>query len=543
MPDRRFDPRYDRAPTPGYYGGGGGGNRIADLIYQSGRDQAENTLRSGETFANSLAGLGQIFAPAFAARKAKKDEAKVQAAIQQGVAPGEPGMDMDAEGNPTEARPRSSNMFDAIKGLPPELRSRAMQGIQKWREEDSKRQEHDLKLQELQQKIDETKTAKQQRAADQLAGGAKSTLDMFDTPRGAVVAVNGFHSAAKGSGLVDDRLDTFVSGVNDAWQAAQGDPKREAMFLDALKTQGSPILQTLMQRGSPEWQKANKPEVSQVDVTNPDGSKTVKLVEKKAGQTFESAATPPKPGTEEAFIIGRYGRNPTPEQALKGRAEYAAAGRNPGDDAAPTLSGPALDMTANLYAQTGTLPPMGMGKAGATVRQAIINRAAELNPDANIAQNKASYGADTGSLKKLQAQTDAVSAFESTAAANSKILDDVLKRTPDIGAKFLNKPLRAIEGQLGSEDVAAFNTIRQSVQNEYARIISNPNLSGTMSDSARKEAETLLSPDATVGQIRAALKILKAEAANRHKSYQDQIGTIKGRMSGKKTDADPLKLF
>ena len=39
-----------------------------------------------------------------------------------------------------------------------------------------------------------------------------------------------------------------------------------------------------------------------------------------------------------------------------------------------------LDLAARQYASMGTLPPMGMGKSGATVRQKIINRAAEINP-------------------------------------------------------------------------------------------------------------------------------------------------------------------
>ena len=103
---------------------------------------------------------------------------------------------------------------------------------------------------------------------------------------------------------------------------------------------------------------------------------------------------------------------------------------------------------------------------------------------------------------------------------------------PDLGTKFLNTPWRALSDQLGSEKMARFNSIRQSVQNEYARIISSPSLVGTMSDSARKEGEALLAPNATVGQIRAALDTLASEAKNRHESYQDQIKAIQSRIGG-----------
>jgi hypothetical protein len=126
------------------------------------------------------------------------------------------------------------------------------------------------------------------------------------------------------------------------------------------------------------------------------------------------------------------------------------------------------------------------------VRQAIINRAAEMQPGADVAANRADYQADSGSLRRLQQQTDAVSAFESTAAKNSALLDETLKKLPNAGATFLNRPLRSLSGSLGSEDMAAFNTIRQSVANEYARIISNPNMVGTMSDAADRAAAGLL---------------------------------------------------
>lgn len=202
-------------------------------------------------------------------------------------------------------------------------------------------------------------------------------------------------------------------------------------------------------------------------------------------------------------------------------------------EAAPTLTPAGMDIAAEMFAKTGTLPPMGMGKAGATVRQAIINRAAVLHPGLDVATAKAGYGADSGSLKKLQSQTDAVSAFETTANKNAKLLDEILAKVPNAGASFFNRPVRAFESALGSEDLSRFKTLRQSVANEYGRIISNPSLTGTLSDSSRKEAETLLDPNAQTGAIVSALKALSEEAANRHTSYQGQLDAIKGRMTGK----------
>ncbi len=508
-----------------------GRSNVAQIIMEGGRAQAEAALHGGDAWANGIGSAVHSLTGGLQEFTAANENQDAQNAVRLATSRQYPSATLPAPGSAADVPDSGENHLDAILSrISPEKRPQVQAAITAVQESRDKVVESRQKIQEAQNKLDLD-------ARDHWYTFAKGFEQHLADPDGGIGAASVGMGLSQGVPGAEQFAPLAQKYAQDYMQAP--DEASKAQVVDSWKQQVTPLVQRGVAGGSLEAQK-NWAEIQdklegktrEVTITNPDGSKTVKIVKDEPGQTFAGAPQPPKPGSEEAFIVGRYGRNPTPEQALKGRAEYAAAGRNPADDAAPTLTGSALDMTANLYAQTGTLPPMGMGRAGATVRQAIINRAAELHPDANIAENKAAYGADTGSLKKLQQQTDAVSAFESTASANAKILDDVLKRTPDIGVKFLNKPLRAIEGQLGSEDVAAFNTIRQSVQNEYARIISNPNLSGTMSDSARKEAETLLSTDATVGQIRAALKVLKTEAANRHTSYQDQIDSIRRRMGG-----------
>lgn len=260
----------------------------------------------------------------------------------------------------------------------------------------------------------------------------------------------------------------------------------------------------------------------QVEVVNPDGSKTVKIVADTPGQEFTSAPVKPDLGMIEA--------------EAEARARGSRKGNPQGDsgpDAAVSLTSAALDIAARRYLADGTLPPMGMGKASGAARQRIINRAAEIDPSANIAGNRATFEANKASLTGMQKMVDSVSAFERTASQNAKILDGLLDKIPNYGSSWANKPARSLSQVMGSEDMAAFNTIRQSVANEYARIISNPNLSGVMSDSAREEGAVLLDPNATAGQIRSAIKVLASEAKNRHTEYQGQLEDIKGRLGGK----------
>ena len=159
------------------------------------------------------------------------------------------------------------------------------------------------------------------------------------------------------------------------------------------------------------------------------------------------------------------------------------------EDAGLALSKGGLDLAAKMYAKTGQLPPMGMGAAGAKVRSEVISRAAELRPDTDsfhaqaegqaapdLAANKAKYHANEGALAQLTKNRAAVDAFASTAQKNGQLLDGILKKLPDTGVTFLNKPLRSMETALGNTEMSAFNVLRQSVQTEYARAINNPNL-------------------------------------------------------------------
>lgn len=515
--------RYPEPRLSGYVGGdGGGGSSVADIIMSGGQRQAQLLLDAGRQKAAAFEGIGSDLAGGFQAAMAGRDNSKVQKAVSAASAPG--------------ADPRA-----ILSGLPPELQGRAMKGISDWNDMIGKRQESDLKIKKAQSDLIDAQRAREQHDLNTLAVGAHRTLGMFDTPAGAIASLNMLHQGAKDAGLADDTYDTFMSGANDAWQAAKGDPKNEAVYLDALKQQAGPYLQGLMLKADGPTQEKFKPETETLHIQNADGSVTDEIVPKVPGTTRTGAPKPvdlqhvetskgiqsfnPRGGTL-GPVIGQ----PKPPAAL-------IVNNN-----APKLSDAALDQAAETFYGTGKMPPnMGRGNVGIARMTQIMNRTAELHPDFNATGAQATFEANKKSLDKLQAQTDAVAAFETTAGKNAEILEGVLKKLPDTGTSILNAPLRSLEGKLGSEDIAAFNTIRQSVQNEYSRIISNPTLSGTMSDSARKEGEAILHGDMTVGQLRTALKILKAETANRHTSYQGQLDQIMGRIRGKSAGGEAAK--
>lgn len=230
-------------------------------------------------------------------------------------------------------------------------------------------------------------------------------------------------------------------------------------------------------------------------------------------------------------ILPAVGAYSAKEDAAKSRALTArlAAGAEP----ANTLTPEALDQLATQFAQTGTLPAMGFGKAAAAVRLKIANRAAELFQGNNLAQAKAGFGADAASLKKLQQSADAVEAFEATATANLDRALSTAKGVIDTGSPWFNKPARAVAaGLAGSPQLAAFQTARQVAANEVAKVLSGSMGNQALSDSARHEASALLDPDASLAQLEAAANILKQDMASRKTAFRNQLAEVRARTGG-----------
>lgn len=205
-----------------------------------------------------------------------------------------------------------------------------------------------------------------------------------------------------------------------------------------------------------------------------------------------------------------------------------------------SLTPEGLDMAAVMYRKTGTLPPLGMGDK--TTRQRILNRAAGLTAEdisrielggADIAGNQASYRADRASLAAMQKQRDAITSFEQTASKNIDIFLQTAGKIVDTGSPLANRVARAVGGDvLGSPNIAAYNAARQVAINEVAKIVSNPNMTGVLSDTARREVEAFNPSTATLAQTVAVMRILKRDMANRAGSLDSTLADIRRRIGG-----------
>lgn len=194
-----------------------------------------------------------------------------------------------------------------------------------------------------------------------------------------------------------------------------------------------------------------------------------------------------------------------------------------------------LFQAAQTYIATGQFPPTARGSdpIAQNTRAAITSKVGAISASSGMDEPalRAFYKSNAASLGQQQKMQDSVQGFMATADKNAALLQESLKKIPDIGIPVFNKPLRSfVQNVAGNKDLSQFATYLQSVQNEYARIISQPNLAGQLTDSARHEAEALLDPKATVPQILASVDALQKEGNNRLVSVGEQIKRIQGRM-------------
>lgn len=194
-----------------------------------------------------------------------------------------------------------------------------------------------------------------------------------------------------------------------------------------------------------------------------------------------------------------------------------------------------LYQAAMSYIDTGTFPPSGRGNdAPAQAKRAAIESkvgAIAAASGMDVPTLRASYQANKASLVGLQKNTDAAQALMSTADKNAELLKPILANIPDTGSPLFNKPLRNfVESVAGDPTMSKLGVYLQSVQNEYGKLITQPSLSGVLTDSARHEASQLIKADATVGQMLASIEALNTEGNNRIQSLGEQLQRITARI-------------
>lgn len=218
------------------------------------------------------------------------------------------------------------------------------------------------------------------------------------------------------------------------------------------------------------------------------------------------------------------------EATMKAYADIKAfgAGKPPDQDT--------LDFAAQVYLETGHMPPLGIG--GSAIRTQILARAAQLAKDkgydpADVIAIQSGVKADQATLTVLTKSRGSVGNFEGTAERELKLAESYMdKGAGPSGIPIVNRWIQAGRQDIqGDPDVTQFNTAMTSFKNEYAKIMSSPGGNNQQTtDAARREADDIINRSQTKAQLRANIVAMQAGMKNRINSIDAEINETQGRL-------------
>jgi hypothetical protein len=195
------------------------------------------------------------------------------------------------------------------------------------------------------------------------------------------------------------------------------------------------------------------------------------------------------------------------------------------------------DATTSFYAQQilagGQMPTLGMGKAAAAARQEIMKKVAQIAgaeglSGKDLAVQIAHYKAGTETVKNLEKQAGTIEGNEQTALANGQQFLDRSRELPgQTGWTGINSIVQGVQRHApvaGHDTIAAMDAAWNTFTTEYAKVVAgSPSGAGTLSDSARHEAQATMKGNYAYSQKVAAFKQMQADMANRMAAIKQTI--------------------
>lgn len=155
------------------------------------------------------------------------------------------------------------------------------------------------------------------------------------------------------------------------------------------------------------------------------------------------------------------------------------------ETATGALTPETLDMAANVYLKTGQMPPLGMGKTAANLRQQILNKATAIGGKGtdgttvapadiagNIVTNKQDVGMQTKAVKDFSTGTQGkqVNAFN-TAIDHLSTMDKLSDALQGGDTKAVNAIANTVARQTGAPAPTNFDAAKQVVSAEIIKAI------------------------------------------------------------------------
>lgn len=144
-----------------------------------------------------------------------------------------------------------------------------------------------------------------------------------------------------------------------------------------------------------------------------------------------------------------------------------------------------------------------------------------------------SSAANAGALKKVESQRSMVSAFEKTASANFDLVERLYDKNPQGTVMLLNKLKTNINTNItGDPDTVMLGRALKTALMEYAKVVTGQTGGAAVSDSARREVESLLSQSDKPEAFHGSIANHRLEMKNRMSGFQETVNELKGGRGG-----------
>jgi hypothetical protein len=148
------------------------------------------------------------------------------------------------------------------------------------------------------------------------------------------------------------------------------------------------------------------------------------------------------------------------------------------------------------------------------------------------------FKSESKSIDKMTAQLNGIESFEGLARANGERVLDLIKMVDDTSVPLAEGFLRSAKRKTGGVDAGELASVLNSFQTETARIIGgNPNMTGVVTDSARKDVQAIAPQSMSAAQAERNIKRLFTEMDLRKDLIRQQIGQAQKRSTDIGPDA------
>ena len=188
--------------------------------------------------------------------------------------------------------------------------------------------------------------------------------------------------------------------------------------------------------------------------------------------------------------------------------------------AGPAFKPETIDMMAQMYLQTGVLPPIGQGKKGAEAKALILNRANEISMGtpgataesaaANIVGNKAELAGATAGQRTLGTQIANIQIAANETTKMISVAKPYVTKVNPTDYPAINAAGNFVARNTGDPNIVGLATSLNAIVNTYARAI-NPRGVATVSD--KNHAREILNAAMSKGQLNEAFSVMEQEMA------------------------------